>query len=142
MGYRICYYTRYEQQKKGQTEVAAAREVSNQARHVSHARTHARTHIFTSKSEISNGGQTTTTKNQENIKQLMENNKVRTSQPAWPVLHRTLLNNKSRPTTTPGQARPHQEGKTDRRYITPNFQTLKASQIFSTPHQTRSSPQS
>lgn len=107
-----------------------------------HARTHARTHIFTSKSEISNGGQTTTTKNQENIKQLMENNKVRTSQPAWPVLHRTLLNNKSRPTTTPGQARPHQEGKTDRRYITPNFQTLKASQIFSTPHQTRSSPQS
>lgn len=117
MGYRICYYTRYEQQKKKrQTEVAAAcEEVSNHARHVSC--THAHTQAFTSKSEGLKVRTSTTTKNQENIKQLMETTKARSSQPAWhsatpyPLEQQIMANNNNN--TRPSQATPGKEEKTD-----------------------------
>lgn len=95
MGYRICYYTRHEQQKKRTGEVGAVREISNHARHGSHARTQTGNYIQVKGCQVAKFEQQKQ-KNQESIKQLIKQQKpAPASPPGQCYTVPSFLNNKS-----------------------------------------------
>lgn len=116
MGYRLCYYIRHEQERTG--EAAAVCEVSNHARHGLSC-THARNYI-----QVKRGLRwgKFEQQRQQRIRKILNNssnNKACTSQPAWPVLHRTLFLEQQimvKNNTRPSHARP---GRKDRQYTIP-----------------------